>query len=105
MEAFADHFNLRPLVRFNTHVVRLDHPQHGKHTLQEGRHCCSASSSNEQKDDSRREKWAVVSRPADSAEKVRGLSPAYRLPVYLEAWSIEDSLKPSCFVSELVREM
>ncbi|CAL5222037.1 g4330 [Coccomyxa viridis] len=67
MEAFADHFNLRPLVRFSTHVVRLDHAQHGR--LQEDRHCCSGSASNEHKKDNVRAKWTVVSRPADSAEK------------------------------------
>lgn len=76
MEAFADHFNLRPLVRFSTHVVRLDHAQHGR--LQEDRHCCSGSASNEHKKDNVRAKWTVVSRPADSAEKVRGPSPTYR---------------------------
>ena len=102
MEAFADHFNLRPLVRFNTHVVRLDHAQQGRQTLQEDRNCCSSSTGNGQKE-STWKGWTVVSRPADSADKVRGLSAAPKFPDYLEAYSIEVYMEAECFVSELTR--
>ena len=79
IEAFADRFNLRPLVRFTTRVVRLDHARHGKPNPERDEQCCAGSSGDGQTEESLQGRWTVVSQAADAAEQVRSSAAVYEL--------------------------
>ena len=72
LEAFADHFNLRPLIRFNTQVVRLEQSTQPRHCAEhkQNRDCCGQTERPERQ--TGQAAWRVISEPASSAERQVG---------------------------------
>ncbi len=72
LEAFADQFDLRPLIRFDTQVVRLEQSmQPHNHAEHEQDRDCSGQTQ-VPKRQTVQAGWRVISEPASSAERQVG---------------------------------
>ena len=72
LEAFADQFDLRPLIRFNTQVVRLEQCTQSLIYAEHEQDKNSSGQTERPKTQTGQAGWRVISEPASSAERQVG---------------------------------
>ena len=75
LEAFADQFDLRPLIRFNTQVVRLEQSTQPHHHAEHEQNRDCSGQTEQPKTQTGQASWRVISEPASSAERQVGRLP------------------------------